>query len=186
VARTKARSLMPRWWTRRSKQDYPTRVGAARRSWISFSRLLVRRELIRHNMNMTQNPLAGAPTSSSALGARISKAGEDTGAPTSKLSQRDNLTIARRFNAGIGSVCIPSPAGTAESSRSLRPSLRDLIPFASQPGVETPGYYRLSRWDATSRHSLFGVPALAGPAGVVGCSRDRLKPGLQASVPGGR
>jgi hypothetical protein len=32
-------------------------------------------------------------------------------------SRRDSLKIARRFNAGIGSHCVSSPAGTAERAR---------------------------------------------------------------------
>ena len=56
------------------------------------------------------------------------------------LSRRDSLKIARRFNAGNGSPCASSPAGTAENVRPFQPSLWDSIHFASPPGVETPGY----------------------------------------------
>ena len=66
------------------------------------------------------------------------------------------MTIARRFNAGIGLHLIPSPAGTAEVLRLIRSSLpstlsfaatsRDLNHFAMQPGVETPGYFRSPLW----------------------------------------
>ena len=62
-------------------------------------------------------------------------------------SRRDSLKIARRFNAGIGLHFASSPAGTAEPSRQIQSSLRDLNSFAAQPGVETPGYYHMSRWD---------------------------------------
>jgi hypothetical protein len=92
------------------------------------------------------------------------------------LSRRDSLKIARRFNAGNGLACASSPAGaralarfnvhlpaTQEMSAPLairtlkrrerrapgRPSLRDSIRFASQPGVETPGYCRSSLRDKT-------------------------------------
>ena len=65
-------------------------------------------------------------------------------------SRRDSVRIARRFNAGIASSGAPSPAGTAEPARSFQPSLRDLIHFALQPGVETPGYCRSSLWDKTA------------------------------------
>lgn len=65
------------------------------------------------------------------------------------LSRRDSQKIARRFNAGNGSPCPSSPVGTAEPGRPFRPSLRDLIHFASPPGVETPGYCRSSLWDKT-------------------------------------
>ena len=63
------------------------------------------------------------------------------------LSRRDSLKIARRFNAGIGLDCASSPSGTVENTRPFRPSLRDPVPIASQPGVETPGYCRSSRRD---------------------------------------
>jgi hypothetical protein len=65
------------------------------------------------------------------------------------LSRRDSLKIARRFNAGNGSPCASSPAGTAETARPFQPSLRDSIHFASPPGVETPGYCRSSMRDKT-------------------------------------
>lgn len=68
----------------------------------------------------------------------------------SGLSRRDSLKIARRFNAGNGSVCASSPAGTAEPARSFRSSLRDSNHFAAQPGVETPGYCRSSLRDKTA------------------------------------
>lgn len=67
------------------------------------------------------------------------------------LSRRDNLKIARRFNAGNGSPCASSPAGTAEPARPFRPSLRDSIHFATPPGVETPGYCRPSLRDKTAK-----------------------------------
>jgi len=70
------------------------------------------------------------------------------------LSRRDSLKIARRFNAGNGSPCASSPAGTAENARPFRPSLRDLNRFASQPGVKTPGYCRSSLWDKTAGENL--------------------------------
>ena len=63
------------------------------------------------------------------------------------LSRRDSMKIARRFNAGIGLDCASSPGGTAENARPFLPSLRDSVPIASQPGVETPGYCRSSRRD---------------------------------------
>jgi hypothetical protein len=65
------------------------------------------------------------------------------------LSRRDSLKTARRFNAGIGLDCASSPGGTAENARPFRPSLRDSVPIASQPGVETPGYCRSSLRDKT-------------------------------------
>ena len=63
------------------------------------------------------------------------------------LSRRDSVKIARRFNAGNGLDCASSPAGTAENARPFLPSLRDSVHFASQPGVEPPGYCRSSLWD---------------------------------------
>jgi hypothetical protein len=65
------------------------------------------------------------------------------------LSHRDSLKIARRFNAGNGLDFASSPVGTAENARQFLPSFRDSIHFASQPGVETPGYCRSSLWDKT-------------------------------------
>src|SRR5665213_4328932 len=68
------------------------------------------------------------------------------------LSRRDSLKIARRFNAGNGSSCASSPAGTAENIRQFRSSLRDLNHFATPPGVETPGYSHPSLRDKTPAH----------------------------------
>ena len=65
------------------------------------------------------------------------------------LSRRDSLKIARRFNAGNGSACASSPAGTAGNARSFRSSLRDAVYFSSQPGVKKPGYGRSSLQDKT-------------------------------------
>jgi hypothetical protein len=65
------------------------------------------------------------------------------------LSRRDNLKIARRFNAGIEWNCATSPEGTAEATRLFQSSLRDLSAFALPPGVETPGYCRVSLRDKT-------------------------------------
>jgi hypothetical protein len=65
------------------------------------------------------------------------------------LSRRDSLKTARRFNAGIGLDGASSPGGTAENARPFRPSLRDPVLIASQPGVETPGYCRSSLRDKT-------------------------------------
>ena len=80
------------------------------------------------------------------------------------LSHWDTLTIARRFNAGYGLACASSPGGTAESPRPFRPSLRDSIRFATQPGVETPGYCQSSlrdktvaRFDNLRRGGIFGI-----------------------------
>ena len=63
------------------------------------------------------------------------------------LSRRDSVEIARRFNAGNRVGCAPRPAGTAENTRQIQPSLRDSAHFASQPGVETPGYCQSSFQD---------------------------------------
>ena len=110
------------------------------------------------------------------------------------LSQRDNPTIARRFNAGTGSSRDTSPAGTADrpilsgrcnqpvaqrcesavspvhsetaeggqvskpawrrqtkTPEEAQPSLWDELGSASQPGVETPGYYRTSLRDTKNK-----------------------------------
>jgi hypothetical protein len=77
------------------------------------------------------------------------------------LSRRDSQKIARRFNAGNGSPCAASPAGTAENVRQFRPSLRDLNHFAAQPGVETPGYCRSSLRDKTAVAASAGARASA-------------------------
>ena len=103
------------------------------------------------------------------------------------LSRRDSLKIARRFNAGNGSPCASSPAGARASARfnvhlhetqgmsaplavrtlkrrerraPSQPSLRDLNRFASQPGVETPGYCRSSLRDKTAARSFSLTPRL--------------------------
>jgi len=66
------------------------------------------------------------------------------------LSRRDSLKIARRFNAGNGSPCASSPALRMQAACPFQPSLRDSIPFATSPGVETPGYGRSSFRDKTA------------------------------------
>jgi len=50
-------------------------------------------------------------------------------------SQRDNPTIARRFNAGSASAAAQVPPG-----RLIRSSLRDLKCLRITPGIEMPGY----------------------------------------------
>ena len=61
-------------------------------------------------------------------------------------------TIARRFNAGENPDSCTSPAGTAETAR--QPSLRDSGHMQCGPGVETPGYSRLSLRDAGIRNPI--------------------------------
>ena len=71
------------------------------------------------------------------------------------LSRRDNMKIARRFNAGKGTVRASSPAGTPENARPILLSFRDVIHFASLPGANpdiqcrggTPGYSQASLRD---------------------------------------
>src|SRR6266576_510665 len=59
-----------------------------------------------------------------------------------RLSRRDTLKIARRFNVGNNSEGA-SPAGTADSAAA--PALGRLaIASRVQPGVKTPGYHRSS------------------------------------------
>ncbi len=77
------------------------------------------------------------------------------------LSRRDNMEIARRFSAGNGLNSASSPEGTAGRTRLFQPSLRDSVPVASEPGVETPGYGRTSLRDKSGRWngaSIFLAP----------------------------
>ena len=67
-----------------------------------------------------------------------------------RSSRRDNLKIARCFNAGFGFTGHSSPGGTAERTQQFQPSLRDSNHLVLKPGVETPGYYQRSRWDQKS------------------------------------
>jgi hypothetical protein len=76
------------------------------------------------------------------------------------LSRRDSLKIARRFNAGNAFDFASSPAGTTKNARQFLSSLpsslrfaatsRDSVRFATQPGVETPGYCHPSLRDKIS------------------------------------
>ena len=50
-----------------------------------------------------------------------------------EMSRRDNMKIARRFNAGTGSEFDLSPEGTAEQTRPFRSSLRDFTHSVRQP-----------------------------------------------------
>lgn len=51
------------------------------------------------------------------------------------------MRIARRFNAGVSSAL---PKSRRDGWMTAQPSLRDLSSIAIAPGVETPGYFRLS------------------------------------------
>jgi len=109
------------------------------------------------------------------------------------LSRRDSLKIARRFNAGNGSPCASSPAGARAAARfnvhlhetqempapfsirtlkrrerraPSRSSLRDLNHFATQPGVETPGYCRSSLRDKTAASRSRQRLGLRQPSGA--------------------
>lgn len=70
------------------------------------------------------------------------------------LSRRDNVETARRFNAGLRGGVPRSPAGTAEALyRPFGTWYLDRL----EPGVETPGYSRISLRD----RSGFECPAVA-------------------------
>jgi hypothetical protein len=56
------------------------------------------------------------------------------------------VRIARRFNAGFGLQTASSPAGTAEN-RTVPTVPPGRMPFSGNPGVETPGCYRMSLRD---------------------------------------
>jgi len=45
------------------------------------------------------------------------------------------------------------PEGTVEKQETLQSSLRDESPLSRLPGVETPGYCRVSLRDTPDRHS---------------------------------
>ena len=75
------------------------------------------------------------------------------GNPTGSLSRRDTTTIAQRFNAGTGQFCVARvPKGRLNPSSAGRGALRPALgrPFgtwgylSAKPGVETPGYSRMS------------------------------------------
>lgn len=69
----------------------------------------------------------------------------------SEASRRDLLRIVRRFQRREGHRKELRPAGTIEIG-GLQSSLRDLRPADAKPGVETPGYYRLSLRDDRTSH----------------------------------
>jgi len=88
-----------------------------------------------------------------------------------EMSRRDNMKIARRFNAGTGSEFDLSPEGTAGIHAHVQPSLRDFTHFVREPGVETPGYCQTSRWDEDGT----GARALARFNVVCSSALDKSK-----------
>ena len=67
------------------------------------------------------------------------------------MSRRDILRIAQPFKAGLDERKGTSPEGTADRTRLISAVPSGLGSLAIDPGVETPGYYRLSLRDSSLR-----------------------------------